>query len=446
MKGLSRTELNGKDGIVEKEYNHINGRIGVALVDEATGDRRVIGVKPINLDLLEEDSHFVIDTKVMLAEILCRCLFVRQNCTLPWLPTVLHMLRGIVATLCMEFDNADNDLFAGEDVHSNTFLYSSDVHRLVFAENYLGFLLSFFAKYIAMRMVPIDFGGLVCRRYDDVLQMLNHMPAGVDDEERKMGEVLFISQFYMEEAVKVLARSEKHVEWLRENNKKESDGEIILMNALVSGTLHEIAGVSSKGLEFAMVPLNKRDTRSLIGERAEQNAKDHLMVAIAFLRTQFESLMHAYVELKEDDGPLTVRTFCSNDTFPQFFPVTLIYLLHTITEIFVETGAMWTEDFFPNGESEDKTMLITFALFVSTNSLGLGHPMTKRVGFLYEKISGDASWGVGRNSIFDELESSVNVWLESYAPLYFNTSRQHPALYCQLADLDPPDFLQDITS
>ena len=100
------------------------------------------------------------------------------------------------------------------------------------------------------------------------------------------------------------------------------------------------------------------------------------------------------------------------------------------------TDQLFDDALFPNGESEDAAMMIKFALLVATRSLGFGHPITKKIDALHDRINGDDLLDV------DMLEAPVNEWLKHYTPRYYGTRHEHPALYCQIVGLDLPDFLQ----
>ena len=441
LKGLSRDELNGKRGTVEKEYDPKMGRIGVALIDKATGKRRMIGIKPANLDLLEVDTTFSIDCKIKLADLLCRRIQANNKAKPTLMPAAIHMLRHVVTKLQETVEHSKSDVPIREDGQYESSQCSSqcssDRRTLFYAESYLSLLLSHQAQCVATGIVPVDFGGLVCKNYNDILEMINADDT-VSREEREAGQAMLCSQFYLQEAVNLMLSSEKQKYLLQENEDQLStEAPLVFLNTLVRGTLHVIAGFASQGMDVAMVPLNQRAGEG-VGRHPQQNAKDHLQVAVACMRSQLEALLDNYIE-SSNNGPFcSVQTICSNLILPQIVARDMAYLANAIVTVYCGTDhvQLFDDALFPNGESEDAAMMIKFALLVATRSLGFGHPVTKKIDALHDRINGDDLLDV------DMLEAPVNEWLKHYTPRYYGTRHEHPALYCQIVGIDLPDFLQ----
>jgi len=429
LSGLNKKVLNGKRGIVEKEYSCKNRRIGVALIDEVTGNRRVVGVKPDNLDLLEEDTNIVIDAKIMMAEILFRCIQTAKHFTPHWMPAVVHMLRGVVVTLREKVEKSENDFLIGEEGPDDCSHYSSDTERLFYAECYLGFLLATVARHVAMEEVPREFGGLTCNHYDQVLALAS-LDDFDDEEELKGAQSVAITQYYLQEAAGASMRSETHnlkLQLLEE--KEEGAHAMMLLKSLVDGEIHEVAGFLSGGLGCAFIPLNRRLTESLgTGEHAERTAREHVAVAVAGMRSELEGLFDAYAKIGSEAHPIKVDTICSNHV-SHYKTYYLVQYAFSVAKIYNE---MWDGvALFPDGECEDKTIFIKLALLVSVRALGQNHLMTKSIGVIYDRISGDTGWA-DQLCPFEDIEAALNEWLKSYVPLYFGTSRKHPALFHQL--------------
>jgi hypothetical protein len=206
-----------------------------------------------------------------------------------------------------------------------------------------------------------------------------------------------------------------------------------LLVSLVYGSLHEVAGFLSEGLECAFIPLNRLTETLGTGEHAQRTSKEHIRVSVACMRSMLETLFDTYAEVGSEAEHLTVDVLCSN-ALPQVLAVYLAELALAIASMYFETDSMWGSGIvFPGGECEDRVILIKLALLVSIGSLGNHHPLTRRIIRACNEISPDTDlrdWA--RQRVYRDVESSVDVWLKGYIPLYFGTSREHPALFLQL--------------
>ena len=165
LKGLSRKELNGRVAVVQKEYNEKNARIGVAFADDEAGSQRMIGIKPENLELHENDTELLIDVKIAHAHILSSRLQANDGYRPPLIALLVHTLRGIVAKL-----HKSEDI---EDGSESTPLFPSKSHRLLHAQTTLARLLTHIAKKIAMKMIPCDFAGLTCVDFEQIKAIIH---------------------------------------------------------------------------------------------------------------------------------------------------------------------------------------------------------------------------------------------------------------------------------
>ena len=440
LKGLSRDELNGKRGTVEKEYDPKMGRVGVALIDEATGKRRIVGIKPANLDLLEGDTTFSIDCKITLADVLCRRIQANNRAKPTLMPAAIHMLRHVVTKLQETVEHSESAVPIRQEGQYESSQCSSqcssDRRRLFFAESYLSLLLSHQAQCVAMGS-PVDFGGLVCENYNGILEMIN-ADDRISQEERKVGQGMLCSRSYLQEAVNLLLSSEKQKYLLEENEDQLStEAPLVLLNTLVRSNLHVIAGFASQGMGVAMVPLNQRAGEG-VGRDPQQNAKDHLQVAVACMRSQLEASLDNYIDSSNNEPFCSVQIICSNLILPQIVVRNMAYLANAIVTIYCGTDhvQLFDDALFPDDESEDAAIMIKFALLVATRSLGFGHPITKKIDALHDRSNGDDLLHV------DMLEVTVNEWLKHYTPRYYGTRHEHPALFCEIVGTDLPDFLQ----
>ena len=438
LKGLSSTALNGKVGVVEKEYvmtRQKNGRIGVALVDENTGDRRVVGIKPSNLERVDEDPTFVIDAKILNAKILVQGIQTRKDWRPQWMPGVVHSLRGVVSKLRDKVEASENDeSLIGENIHGDNSHYPSDIHRLFYAEAYLGFLIATIARYVAMGLVEREFGGLTCRNYDQVLALGRYQDNFANSDEMIMTQVVAIAQYYLGEAAGALVNCEKSLRLIRKEEVGGENGPLLLFKSLIDGTLHDTAGFLSGALNCAFIPLNHRLSETLRGgEHAERTAREHVMVAVACMRSEVESLLDAYsVGSRSVSKPFDVNIVCSNVVLPQSFACNLAHLSYFTAEIYANAKAFWGDvDIFPDDECEDMKILIKLALVVSIRTIGQYHPLTKKIGMSYDRILGNSRFEEGCTRFYD-VEASVEDWLKCYSPSYFETDREHPALFNQL--------------
>lgn len=430
LQGLSRTELNGTTSIVEKLYNRKNGRIGVTLTDKATGNTRIVGIKAGNLDLLEADTTIVIDAKIMMGETLFRSIQSIEDYRPHCMPSIVHMLRGVVAKLREKVGRCEKDRVLDEEPPGgDSSHFSTDTHRLFYAECYLGFLIATVAKYVTMELVPRDFGGLTCEHHDQVLALALDDDF-VDENEVEATKTVAIAQYYLQESACGLQRCGKILHSLSRREKVQEGEEdiqpMLLLRSLAHGTLHEVAGFLSEGLGCAFIPLNRLTESIGSGEHAERTSKEHIMVAVACMRSMLEFLFETYAKVGSEPGHLTVDLFCSN-ILPQVYAVYLAELAFAIAETYFGTNTMWDNDtVFPGGECEDREMLIKLALLVSARSLGCPHPMTRRIG----RECNVTAWAGQR--AYQDAEEAVDEWLKDYIPLYIGTSREHPALFRQL--------------
>ena len=439
LKGLSNEELNGKRGVVQKEYNVKNGRVAVDLNDEETGDHRVVGLKPINIDHVEEDNSFAIDAKIMHAEILFLSILSKKGFAPTSMPLIIHSLRGVVATLrkkVEETESYDSESAVGENVRS--LHYPSELHRLFFADVYLGFLLVTIARYTAVEHIPHDFDGLICQNYDDILS-IGDDDEDDDNEDTRWAQTVGITRNYLQEGASALMRCGKNLRQLQDKFGKGLNSEqMSMLLARAQGYMHELAGELSEGLGVAFIPLNWRGTENLgVGEQAERTATEHVMVATACYRTELESLLEIFA--KTSKGPLTVGAICSNVQVPHFITANLIYFAVATAEAYDEIYDIWENaPFFPDGERNDTTMFITLAFLLSMKIMGELHPMMNRIRELYDDVVFAGNDVVENHRRFNQditsgaMEAAVNEWLKNYVPLYYGTSRQHPALFHQL--------------
>lgn len=109
---------------------------------------------------------------------------------------------------------------------------------------------------------------------------------------------------------------------------------------------------------------------------------------------------------------------------------------------------MWGDEIFTDSERKDTTMLIKLAFLVSMRILGPSLPMidTCKILRLYDYVFVVGNDVRELHHRFNEDLASVR-WrlplmsgsIKSYIPLYFDTSRQHPALFDQLTSQDDED-------
>ena len=460
LKGLSRKELNGKTAVVEKEYNEKNGRIGVAFANEDTGSQRTVGkclrvlffyswpvyiisqnffaaisslnrlgIKPINIELLDEDTEFLIDVTIAHAQLLSSRIQAKDGYRLPLMALLAHKLRGIVAKL---YETEDI-----EDDSEPTPLFPSKIHRLLHAQVTLARLLTHIAKKIAMKTIPCDFAGLTCEDYEQIKAIMTENDdedddSDTDDDDMETGLIVGVAQSYFCECVDMLGACEKT--FVSMKKQLGTDG---ISKELARANVHYTAGGLARGLQFPFVAINRASD-------FEKTSKDHLMVAVAMLRTEFENLLHSYASCSsaEDDKPLTVDTICSGK-FPHSCARSLLFLAHSLVEVYHMTSmtipGIIEGLYADTGEGEDYETISAFALVIAIRCLGRGHPMTDTVGKLYDTCCRDMIWGglFCRGQSFEQLQRKVNKWLREYVPLYLGTDRQHPVLFFQLTGTGP---------
>ena len=439
LKGLSKEELNGKRGVVKKEYNLKNGRVAIDLIDEETGVHRVVGLKPINIDHVQEDAPIAIDAKIVNAEILFLSILSKKDFAPISMPSIIHMLRGVVAKLRKKSEESDSENNEGAESQKNGSMhYPSEQHRLFYAEVYLGILLVTIAKYTAMDQILHDFDGLTCQNYHGILSI------GDDDDDNKhWAQTVGITRNYLEEGAAALMRCGKNLKELQDTFGRDlANAQMCALQGMAQGLMHEVAGFLSEGLGVAYIPLNWRGTDNLgIGEQSERTATEHVMVATACYRTELEYLLEIFSKYQTRSGPLTVGEICSNTKLPHFFARNLIYLAVFTSEIHY----IWGDQIFTDNERKDTTAFIKLAFLVAMRILGPSHPMMNRIHHIYGVVVVAGNDVVEHRRRFNEdlasgaMEASVDEWLKSYAPLYFGTTRQHPALFEQLTSQGDDD-------
>lgn len=364
------------------------------------------------------------------------------------MPSTIHKLRGIVAELRKKVEESENNESA-ESETVRSMHYPTDQHRLFYADIYLGLLLVTMAKYTAMGNVPHDFDGLVCQNYDDLLSIWGERVVD-EDSDTYWALSVGITRYYLQEGAAALIRCGKDLEQLQEKFGMGLDTvQMCTLQARAQGLMHEVAGILSEGRGVAFIPLNWRGTQSLgTGDQAARTATEHVRVATACLRTEFESLLETFAK-KRPGQPLTVDAICSSTKLPHFFSSSLVYFAVATAEIYIGIQALWGDaPFLLDGERVDTTMVIKLAYVVSVRILGPCHPMLDRVRSLYDDVvvvADDHVQEPRRIEDFasNELEATVDNWLKGYVPLYFGTNRQHPALFQQLTSQGVDEDVSD---
>ena len=429
LKGLSRKELNGKIGTIEKEYKESNERIGVGISENYNGEsrNRIVGIKAINLELLEEDTDFLLDVKITHAHHLTRCIEINDGFMPDWVPLVVHTLRRIVAKLHDNYDIETKDVKI-IDADSACSIFLTKPHRLIIAQTSLTILLTFIAKVTAMGLRPCQWSGLVCSQYDKILALTEPEDDDDEDDEEMIDRTVRIgvTQAYLGECVEIIKFCEETHTLIKE--QKATYG---LLKEKACAYFHYNAGCLGRGLGFPFVAMNNVGVEDVGGA-----TEDHIMVAVAGLRTEFEDLLDAYAF--EAKGSLTVDGICSTGKFPHSYTRYFVSLAHSLANAYrmTATGMIEVGPFSDTGEGSDYTIFSKFALAVAVRCFGRGHPFTDTIGKFHDNCSGTIIWGNQVCVFRSGLQAEVDEWLHGYVPLYYGTKRQHPALFHRIAGLE----------
>lgn len=168
LQGLSRADLNGRAGEVEKMYCHTNQRVGIRL-DAVEGEftAKLVGIKPTNLRAEKEDSDLVMDQKIMTG------MFSAEYTTMGTLTTYpAHMSRDISVvrqlskTLTARVETSGMKPCAKYVSDGQHALYRCDVLRLFNVQIALSRLLFFRAQKVGCREIPHNEGDLQCAATD----------------------------------------------------------------------------------------------------------------------------------------------------------------------------------------------------------------------------------------------------------------------------------------
>ena len=224
-----------------------------------------------------------------------------------------------------------------------------------------------------------------------MLALANYHDNFANSEEMIMTQVIAIAQYYLGEAAGALVNCEKSLRLIREGEVGGENGPLLLFKSLIDGTLHETAGFLSGALNCAFIPLNHRLSETLRGgEHAERTAREHVMVAVACMRSEVESILDAYsVGSRSVSKPFDANIICSNALLPHSFACNLAHLSYFTAEVYSSATAFWGDVvIFPNNECDDMKILIKLALVVSFRTIGQYHPMAKKIGMSYDRIVG----------------------------------------------------------
>ena len=343
-----------------------------------------------------------------------------------WVPLVVHTLRQIVAKLHDNYD-VETEEIEIIDADSACSIFFAKTHRLIIAETSLMILLTFIARVTAMGLRPCQWSGLVCSRYDEILAIAEPEDEDDDDDEETIDRTVRIgvTHAYLGECLEMIKFCGKTHTLI-----KEQQAIYGLLREKACAYFHFNAGCLGRGLGFPFVAMNNAGV-----EDDERATEDHIMVAIAGLRTEFEDLLHAYAF--EETGSLTVDAICSTGKFPHSYARYFVSLAHTLAGAYrmTVTGAIEVVPYSSTGEGNDYAMFSKFAFAVAVRCFGRGHPFTDTVGKFHDQICGTRIWG-NRLCVFRSgLQAEVDEWLRGYVPLYYGTKRQHPALFHQITGL-----------
>ena len=163
LQGLSRADLNGRAGEVEKLYSRTNQRIGIRLdVVEGESTAQLVGIKPRNLRAEKEDSDLVMDQKIMAG------MFSSEYTTMEITTYPAHMsrdisvLRTLRTTLTARIEASGKKACAKYISDGQHALYRCDVLRLLNVQIALSRLLFFRARQVGCQEIRHDQGDLQC--------------------------------------------------------------------------------------------------------------------------------------------------------------------------------------------------------------------------------------------------------------------------------------------
>ena len=163
LHGLSRNDLNGRAGEVQKMHSPTNQRIGIRLdCIEGESTAKLVGIKPTNLRAEKEDSDLVIDQKI-LAGMFSAEYTTMENTSYPaHMSRDISVLRQLCKTLTARIEASGKIACAKYISDGQHALYRCDVLRLLNVQIALSRLLFFRARQVGLQEIPHDQGDLQC--------------------------------------------------------------------------------------------------------------------------------------------------------------------------------------------------------------------------------------------------------------------------------------------
>ena len=409
LQGLSKEELNGRPGIVVKNYDAKHSRMGVRL-NPASDEKasRLIGIKPQNLRPESEDSDFVIDAKIMATMVSCE---MTESITTDYLPPVskdIHLLRKLSQSLRARIDESNEPIKATFVQDGESSLFHYDRLRLVIVELSLCRLLIHRAYHTALDGTLIDHGEVLCNGYQKIVEEAPR-------SERIRGVIA--AESFFGEATELLLKIDEiadeydNIELIDGELHCGLDGQAIfpeghIMSELAPlrnfcvANLHHFAAVVSKEIGIVLLSFGEEDEETAL--------RFHAVRAAAIYRTWIEDNLKDAAN-SHPSRVLTVQSVCYDDgegTMPHSYARNLIRLSCGL-------GARINHNIIlgislPETEKEDGPFFLGFSLAILIRTLGTGHKLTKTFGGFLEGVEG---WECDPLNDPESLEAVINPWL-----------------------------------
>ena len=385
LHGLSKADLNGRAGTVEKTYNESNQRIGIRLdcvKGESNSNGKLVGIKPTNLRAEEEDSDLVIDQKILSGMFSAEFTQFEsassgvQTSYIMHLAREIHRLRQLAVKLKARVEASGKSACSKHHNDGLHALYRCDVLRLFNVQISLTRLLLHRARHVGEGMIPHNQGGLNCEAVD-------LLALAIEDEAEDTVIAVLAAESLLKEAAGALSDAQDLIGLFEELDERHQVGlfgetlppgsltltEIYPMNDFCFGYMSE----SAASLSFIVhVPfLLVRD-----GISDGDNLNEHCLMAVKQHREWIEHIFFA-VKKKVHPGDLTVQHICNSNPTVVRDVIKSLASLAMCYELCSDHGEIALRS---QHECDDMFYFLGLAVAVARRSLGPSHEFFKRWG------------------------------------------------------------------
>jgi len=416
LQGLSRADLNGRVGEVEKTYNNRNGRIGI-LLDCAEGEstRRLVGIKPANLRAEKEDSDLVIDQKLLAGHFAAELIMMDTgNLSYPvHMSREIHHLRQVCKMLSARIEASGKAACASYVNDGRHAMYRCDTLRLFNARIALSRLLFYRASKVGCGEISYTHGGVSCA--ESVI--LDMATANGENDTVLTG---IATESLLREGADALSAAQDLGAQFDMVNEDQQVG--MLGQALPTGAPTASQFVPMKDYCFAfmhatvtMLTHGLRVPFLQLEEDAADNLELHAKRAAQFYREWLESFL-SVMKARVHPKALTVEDICSHTGKAFVFVIRdLLRFLMGLSTHYLTCAAAEIPLRAPD-ECGDFFYFIGLGVALALRHFGTGHDFTKRWASVLQRLTEPEESPVDwrSNPLEDPpeaLENVINAWL-----------------------------------